>query len=361
MAWLVDAAQLTTRLGKALVSGRVPNYVIAFVTGHCNMSCAFCCPASRSIRDADELDPDQWGRALSGCDALVHLTVTGGEPFLRDDLLDVVSSMVGSSGVPRLSINTNGYFTGRIFATLETLLRRFPGVDTCLAISLDGPRAVHDALRGMPGAFTRARSTIDEVDRLRSRYPRLTVRLTSVLQPDNADVLGPFLEETALWPVDFHELALIRDVPIEVQRQVVEAYRRLTAVQLRRASRRYLQTMDWRLARQLRQDVLDQTAEGARPFGCLAGGRMIEVMADGTVRGCEMEKMRPHSNLGRVGGDAHTIVDLLAGEPARRFRRRAASCHCTFECALTCKTVFTPRAWPRLWMPRRFGPEQEDR
>ncbi len=341
------------RLYRALVLGRVPNYVIAFVTGRCNMNCTFCCSAARTLRGVDELSPSQWGTALAGSDALVHLTITGGEPFLRDDLLDVISCMVRSSGVPRLSINSNGYFPGRTAEVLEEILTRFPHLETCLTISLDGPRAVHDRLRGVPDGFDRARATVDAVAPLRRRHEGFTVRLTSVLQPGNAEVLGGFQEETAAWPIDFHELALVRDVAPEVQRSLAGVYAELTARQLRRASRRYVQTMDWRLATRLRHQVLERLEPTAEPFGCMAGWRMVEVMADGTVRGCELAQVRSHSVLGRAGVGGVRVVEVLEDGPARRFRAVASDCTCTFECALTCSTVFSPRAWPGLWFPRR--------
>ncbi len=341
------SARIAARLGRALLLGQAPSYLIAFVTGRCGLGCSFCCPASRSARGSDELAPEAWARGLEGARALLHLTITGGEPFEREDLLPLVMAMVRTTGVPRLSINTNGQHPSRVVALCTELSAQLPGVPVTISISIDGPEPLHDQLRGRPGAWSAARETVMALDPLRRETPALAVRLTSVLQPDNRRWLESFLDETEFWPVDFHELALLRDVPVTVQRSLAEDYRRLTRRQLARASRRYSDLLDWRLARALRRDVLGflEGGDGAGP--CTAGGAMVEVLPDGTVLGCEAERRRGDARLGSIA-DGARLVDILSGPAAARFRAGSQGCRCTSECAATCNTVFRPQRWAGL-------------
>ncbi len=337
------------RLARAVVARQMPNYVIAFVTGRCDMNCGRCCDAARRSRGSDELTPAQWADAVAGASALLHLSITGGEPFLRDDLVECVAGMVRASGVPRVSINTNGFRSAAIASATGALLEALPRTDLAVAVSIDGPAAVHDELRRRPGAAAAARETIDRLAPLRQDHPRFTVRIQSLLQPGNADALEGFLAETAAWPVDFHEVILLRDVDAATQGSLLPAYERLTALQLERAAARYAGGVEWRLFRSLRREVIARvrSKDGGGP--CLAGGRMLEVLPDGSVVGCEVGRMLDTAAIGEVGRSGARLVDVARSPRARAFRRDVARRgRCTFECAITTNRVFRVRRWPGL-------------
>jgi len=340
------------RFAKALILGRVPNYVIAFINGQCNMRCASCCRAALSARASAEMTPEQWAHAVSGADALLHLTITGGEPFLRKDLEDLVLAMLDASGVPRLSINTNGSRTDAITSTVLSILERRPQVAFCLTVSLDGPRDVHDRLRDCEGAFDAARETIERLGLRRDGHRNFSLRVASLLQPGNLDVLSTFLEETDSWPVDFHEVILVRDVPPKVHVELASAYSELTKRQLLRACSRHVSTVDWRIDCALRQRVLDVMHGRRHASECPAGGRMVEVLPNGEVRGCEVGSMWDRSVIGNVLESGQRLVDVMGWSEAARFRQQARGCECTFECALSCDIVFRPVNWISLACPK---------
>jgi sulfatase maturation enzyme AslB (radical SAM superfamily) len=350
---VVMSLSVWSRFAKALIFGRVPNYVIAFVNGQCNMRCRSCCRAALSARKSGEMTPAQWAQALSGADALLHLTITGGEPFLRTDLKDLICAMLEASGVPRLSINTNGFHTGYITSTVLSVLERFPHVEFCLTVSVDGPRHVHDDLRGLEGAFAAARETIEQLGGHRDSYRNFSLRVASLLQPGNAAVLPAFLNETDSWPVDYHELILARDVPIETQAQLASVYSALTRRQLLRASLRHARSVDWRIDCVLRQRVLDVIQGRRRASACPAGGRMVELLPNGEVRGCEVGSVWDRSVIGNVLDSGQRLIDVVASAEAARFRQHARGCECTFECAISCDIVFRPVNWISLACPKR--------
>jgi len=333
-------------MARALLQGRGPNYLIAFVTGHCNLSCEACCDAAKGVRESRDLSVQQWARALEGARSLVHLTITGGEPFVRRDLPELIPAMVRASGVPRLSIDTNGWFTERVLATVALVLRTLPRLSLTVFVSLDGPEEVHDRLRAQEGSFAAARRTLEGLAELRGTRPRFKLRICSVLQPGNEEALEAFLDETASWSIDHHELALVRDVPRSVQASLLEPYGRLTRRQLERASPRFRRGLDGRITRKLRQDVMDAVTLTGRGDPCPAGSQLVEILPDGTVVGCELAKMKGRSRLGNV--TEQSLVDVLAGDAAQAFREAASTCRCSFECALSAQTVFQPRHWARL-------------
>lgn len=73
--------------------------------------------------------------------------ITGGEPFIRKDLPDIVRELYKKTN--RIVISTNGYFKDRIIE----LCKEFPQIG--IRISIEGLQETNDAIRGIPDGFNR--------------------------------------------------------------------------------------------------------------------------------------------------------------------------------------------------------------
>jgi radical SAM protein with 4Fe4S-binding SPASM domain len=151
----------------------------------CNLACRHCgsdCTRSRDTKD--ELDADEIKRVFRQVSKRwnprrVMIAVTGGEPLLRRDLYDVMT-YAASLGFP-WGMVTNGW--GVTEEVVEKCRRA--GLRT-LTISLDGPRDLHDWLRGRRGSFDRAVRAIELFQA--ARYVR-KLEVTSVVAPRSIDRL----------------------------------------------------------------------------------------------------------------------------------------------------------------------------
>ncbi len=120
------------------------------VTTACNAACVYCGFRKRS---PDELTPDEALRLVAemrGCGTRM-VGLSGGEALLRPDVDAIVDALV-DQGIA-VSLNTNGHFVHKH----ERAIRRLRRVQ----VSVDGPEAVHDALRGA-GTWRRA---VDGIER----------------------------------------------------------------------------------------------------------------------------------------------------------------------------------------------------
>lgn len=90
---------------------------------------------------------------------LDFLNITGGEPFLREDLADIVS--IVKPKAKRVVISTNGYFTDRILALAE----KFSG-EIGFRVSLEGLPKANDELRGLSDGFDHGLRTILQLRRM---------------------------------------------------------------------------------------------------------------------------------------------------------------------------------------------------
>lgn len=131
---------------------RLPGFRLWIYTNfHCNLACDYCCVRSSPTADPRVLAADVIDQVVDEARALgAHeLYLTGGEPFLRYDLADVVNACASKLAT---TILTNGMlFRGRRRDLLEAMPR-----SVALQISLDSATPpIHDEHRGA-GSWQRA-------------------------------------------------------------------------------------------------------------------------------------------------------------------------------------------------------------
>ena len=213
---LAHKINIVQRIFKSLVIGQVPNYAIVYVDGRCNMHCGFCIHAAMDARKSGRISPADWGNVFKRAKSLLHLTITGGEPFLRKDLTEIISEIINSSGVPRVSIKSNGFYLKRIQDYVPKLISKYPNTEFTLSISLDGPKIIHDKVRNFKGAYDKVLETVETMKVYR-KEKNFFLRLASVITEDNKNALPDFLDQTDHWPIDFHiftDLGLLSGYPI---------------------------------------------------------------------------------------------------------------------------------------------------
>ncbi|MBK8234176.1 MAG: radical SAM protein [Deltaproteobacteria bacterium] len=142
-----------------------PTRVVLDLTRRCNLRCAMCHTWSQPV--AHELTPAEIGAFLRQCPELVWLDLTGGEPFLRSDIGAVFDAVVTHArALLVLHFQSNGWFTARVLDESSRLRERLrarggDAGELIVTISVDGPAALHDRIRGRPGSFARAVATAD--------------------------------------------------------------------------------------------------------------------------------------------------------------------------------------------------------
>lgn len=118
-------------------------------TYRCNARCQMCNIWQHPTKPEGEFRPEILQKLPAG---IQRLNITGGEPLLRDDLLDIVEIL--DKKTYRLEISTNGYLTDR----LVTIARKFPNIT--VRVSVEGLPRQNDELRGIKNGFDHALRTI---------------------------------------------------------------------------------------------------------------------------------------------------------------------------------------------------------
>jgi len=152
-------------------------YLILWLTDACDLDCAYCYRGERSLGAmAPEVARAALALAARGTRPF-HVQLAGGEPTLEPGLLERIVTTIRTEGLPAtIALQTNGV---GLDARLARLLREHR---VEVGISLDGPPAVHDALRSRAGDTLRAIALLGSEG--------VEVRVTAVLSVSNAAHLG---------------------------------------------------------------------------------------------------------------------------------------------------------------------------
>ena len=136
-----------------------PRNAIVAVTYRCNCRCMMCNIWKRESEQ--ELNPEVFDRLPP---SLSSINITGGEPFLRKDLSEIISVIKKRCRNPRIVISTNGLNPVLIEQRLKEIMRIEPRVG--VRISVDGIGGVHDSVRGIEGAFKHAMESAEILKKL---------------------------------------------------------------------------------------------------------------------------------------------------------------------------------------------------
>jgi len=165
------------------------------VTSACQSGCRTC-----RIGERHRLHPEAAERDLTLAEIeavfrslgpVYFFNVSGGEPFLREDLPDIVELACRHLHPRVVHIPTNGILSARIPAAVARILSAMaahdPAVPLTVKPSIDGVGTRHDEVRGVPGNFERLLETIAGLRALAKREPRLHVELGTVISRFNMD------------------------------------------------------------------------------------------------------------------------------------------------------------------------------
>lgn len=168
------------------ISPSLPTFVNFSVSNRCNARCVMC---DIWKYPSDDKTGEQLRELLSHqyLKSVESFGITGGEPFVRKDLIDVVRYAI--SGMPKIkqiSITTNGFNTHRIKRYVKRILEHAEpaGIKVSITVSLDAVGDLHSQIRGVPGVWDKV---LKSILMLRDTYgSNIDLRLASTVTRYNA-------------------------------------------------------------------------------------------------------------------------------------------------------------------------------
>lgn len=355
------------RLGWRTMVKTYPEQVTFFVTARCNFRCKMCFYTKE--KPTDELSFNEYEKISRSMPDFHWMLISGGEPFLRDDLPRICRLFIENNRVRKINIPTNAYFPSQIIPAVEEILKINPDCFLNFGLSLHAPGKKHDDITGVPGSFDRVMETYRAVQPLRKRYKNMGLSIVSVnsscTEEDMQELIQFIFDEM---DVDDICLALARGEPRMAG--VMSFSPDLYFQNCRFLHERIEQRKGYYFALPLRgffiskdillRDIIFRVLTmNSFQIPCYAGRISSVISETGDLYACELLD-RSFGNL-REGG--YDFRKLWRSSRRKRVVKEIArkKCFCTHECSITTNILFNPMLYGRLirtWLKLRRGQKQ---
>jgi len=352
---------MPNKLLYSLLKGRLkkPIYLIFFVTNKCNSKCKHCF-FSKELNKIEEKDLsleeiEGFSKQLG---KLVWLCISGGEPFLRDDIDEIFKIFVRNNKVEDFSIPTNGVLTDAIYKKTRAMLEHAKNSSVkafTLNLSLDGTKEVHDKIRGVK-CYDKVIATYRKLATLKSRYKFFSIRVATTLSNVNIGNIEDLHNDVVkkMPKVDYHNFEILRGEPKdssykEPSMEDLLAVRPLLFKIFEKydyySGNKITSRMASKTKKLLYNEFLKILQTGKQPFACYAGRVHCVLNYQGDISFCEL--------LGKIGNiRKSSFEEIWNSEKAKEMRLfiKNRKCACTHSCFQTTNFVFNQRNWPNLLM-----------
>jgi radical SAM protein with 4Fe4S-binding SPASM domain len=360
---------------------RNPIQLTFFLTRRCNARCPFCFYPVRKktlsfkqdkrytelsngvylSSESDEKNPTELAlneieKISSSMGRLLWLAFSGGEIFLRNDLVEITKVFYERNKPAIILFPTNGLLTDIIREKIETILKYCSKSTIVVKLSIDGPEYLNDSLRGVRGSFQKTMQTYSALGELLEKYQNFELGINTVFCSANQDNMDELIEFVSkLDKIKTHTVSLIRGEVLDEKLKDFDigkyygTIKKLESNLKNRKSSIYsfkgakLKAAQDILQRRL---IYETMIYNKQLIPCYAGRLNLVLTESGDVYPCESFTMR----LGNLRDSGYDIGKLLKTENARKVIRSIQDngCFCTHECYFMTNILFNPSLYPTL-------------
>jgi len=303
---------------------------ILVATYRCNARCHMCNTWKFPTTAEQEMDPKYYERLPN----LKFLNITGGEPFLREELEEIIR--IVKPKCKRICVSTNGYFTERVVA----LAKKFNG-EIGIRISLEGLPKANDELRGIPDGFDHGLRTLLQLKHMGMK----DIGFGITVSDRNAKDLLELYELAKGLKLEFATAVVHNgyyfhkfDNVIEKKEEVSEAFR-----QLIRELFKTKRVKNWFRA-YFNHGIINYVNGGKRLLPCNMGEDMFLVEPWGDIKACNVLD----ETMGNIKeADFWTIWNSERAEEVRKKAR-----NCGYECWMIGSV--SPAMKRDMWTPIKW-------
>ena len=320
---------LITKLPKYYIGTPLPlNYTLS-LTYRCNSRCKTCRIYEREA--VSELTTEEWTKIFEGLGKSPYwITFSGGEPFLREDLIELHDSLCSVCKPSIVNIPTNGLLTERIVDWVWEMCMRHQDVKLVVNVSIDSYGKYNDEIRGVKDAFRKSVGTFEQLKSL--GLDNLTVGIHTVISKFNIEQFPNICEALSVLEPDQYitEIAeqrnelLTSELPITPNWQEYEVA--IDYLLQRTNSAKGLAKITNAFRQQYYRNVIRTLRERKQVVPCQAGKLSCHIAPDGDVVFCCIK----YESIGNLRGVNYNLSTLWYSEKANALRKtiRRGECYC---------------------------------
>jgi MoaA/NifB/PqqE/SkfB family radical SAM enzyme len=343
---------------------KTPQYLILFTHGKCWSRCSHCWYNDTWKNEhniSGELTFNEFEKLAQSIDKLSFLSLTGGEAFLREDIVEIARLFASEVQLKRYQIPTSGFGTDLIIKKTEQLLNSNRSIPFRVDVSLDGTQETHDRIRNLKGCFSNALTTIKALTALKKCYPHFDVGVITTISNENQHEIkeiAAIIEKYHLhgeWMVN-----IVRGKPRDPSVVQVDPENYDLAAQLIKQRIRHNSytghsghfSAPWLSAKNIvRRKLISSILHNKTDhLMCSAGALGGVIYNNGDVYPCEMV----NQSFGNLRDFNYDLQKVWYSDTAEKFRSslKNGNCICTQECFLSLNVMLEPAYWPEIIVER---------
>ena len=305
----------------------------------CQIGEMFCQDPARSQKD---LKLDEIEKIFQTMKPVYFFNISGGEPFLRKDLPEIVELACKYLKPKVVHTPTNAILTERIVENTEKIInivRNYnPKVPFTVKPSIDGIGEMHDEIRGVKGNFACLLKTIDGLKKLEDKYDNFHLELGTVISNYNIDHLEEiedfvhslgvesYRNEVAECRTEFFNIGDDITPSAEVYQRLIKNFARKVEENI--STKKSLAKMTEAL-RVVYYDIASRVLEEQKQIiPCYAGVSNVHINYDGGVWPCCV--LGYEKEMGNLREYGYDFQELLHSEKAIEIRKyiKEKNCAC---------------------------------
>lgn len=326
---------------QSVIFSNKPAHLIFHITNKCDLRCKTCFVDFEKAKSEANLSLDEIKKISKFAGKLLWLDLSGGEPFVRDDLVDICLSFDSRM----ISIPTNGFNPPLIYSTTKKIAER-SHADISISVSIDGFEKTNDEIRSK-GCFNKSLKTVNLLKTIKG----VKVKVNTVLCDHNYDELIPFMKFIKSLNVDFHSIVFLRG-PARNQSYKLPEFDQL--LKLRKPLFEMWRKYDYgvnlfksKVLQEYQRSMYDASLriinEKKQTPDCLAWKQHLVFYSNGDVSFCEM--LPPIGNIRKAN-----LEIILASDYSKKVKKsiRDKNCFCHHNCNMIDNFFLNPMHYPKL-------------
>jgi radical SAM protein with 4Fe4S-binding SPASM domain len=336
-----------------------PIQLTVFLTSRCNAKCPFCfyLSSGRQSDEQDELSLAEYKKISSSLGNLLWLAFSGGEIFLRNDLVEITRLFYQQNKPAIILLPTNGLLPEKIYRNTKAILKSCPNSIVTVKLSMDGPEETHDHLRGVKGAYNKMLFCYQTLAPLLDKYSNFELGINTVFCATNQDNITETIQLVGgLEKIRTHTISLIRGKVGDDNLKKVDLDKYKEASKLLEFNLRKNKAARygfWGGGLKAAQDIIQrrliyETSSQDRQLVPCQAGRLTAVITEtGDVYPCESFA----DKLGNVRQADYNIRQILNNKKGNAVKAsiKNGKCYCTHECYMMMNILFNPGQYPKLF------------
>jgi sulfatase maturation enzyme AslB (radical SAM superfamily) len=308
--------------------------LLFYITKACNHRCRHCLFHKKLYVDQKDESFESFAKIVHALPRFRFISITGGEPFLCDDLDDRLNLLTRHCDPEEIEINTNGSLYEKIGFVSDQYCATFPNKKLLLQLSLLGSPETHDFVTNHKNAFEAFNMTVECVSRLLAAHKNLdAIFCVPIMRSNHKDVafLFSYARKNKI-KIKFSPLKNVEHTVRVKKREllddqcVIPDTRELLSIdeyeeflkQVVQENRKYPQWL-WPKKDRIRNERYLSIARGEKYGNCQFKSNTITILPNGDYSICELFK--PIGNL---------FVDKkISKNKVKNMRQKIDDCICT--------------------------------